>query len=110
LTFDSFLTPAVAGARGSAGARQIVLEAPDIDVHLKVWMDEDHRRMAGQILPRGNEGFLPTAFVHLLRGQERLDSSSTDAFGEFQLAHVPDGAISIQIDLPHITVVSTLDI
>ena len=110
LVFDSLVTPGFAGARGAGTARQIVLEAPEVDIHFKIWMDEDRRRMSGQILPRGSSGFLPVATIHLVRGRERLDSSATDAFGEFHLVDVPEGSVGIQIDLPHMTVMSVLEI
>src|SRR4051812_30149011 len=59
LIFDSFLYPSLAGARGSsASARQMVLRAEGFDIHLKIWGVTPGRRMAGQILARGEGSFV----------------------------------------------------
>ena len=58
LIFDSFLDPALAGARGgSVASRQLVMRAEEFDIHIKIWGDPDHRQMLGQLLPRSGARF-----------------------------------------------------
>jgi hypothetical protein len=109
IVFDSFQQPAFAGARGAAtAARQLVLRAEDFDIHLKIWGDEHHRQMLGQMLTRSGNEFPDTAHFHLLRNGERLESTSMDDIGEFYFRNIPEGDLSLQIDLPHLTVVGAL--
>jgi hypothetical protein len=111
LIFDSFFEPAPAGARGvSAAARQLVLHADEFDIHVQLWGERDHMQMLGQILPRNGEGFASTARFHLLRNGERLETTDVDDLGEFQFDDVPDANLSLQIDLPNLTVIAALNI
>jgi hypothetical protein len=112
LVFDSFLQPSLPGARGSSSsfssARQMVLRAEGFDIHLKIWGVTTGRRMAGQILARGEGSFVNGARLHLIRDGERFHSTAVDKFGEFEFEAVPEGLLSLQVDLPHLTVVGTL--
>jgi len=111
LIFDSFRQPALAGARGpSAAARQLVMRAEEFDVHIKVWGEPDHRQMLGQLLPRSGESFVRVARFHLLRNGERLETVAVDEMGEFQFTDVPEGDLSLQIDLPNLTVIGALKV
>ena len=111
LIFDSFRQPALAGARGpSAAARQLVMRAEEFDVHIKVWGEPDHRQMLGQLLPRSGESFVRVARFHLLRNGERLETVAVDEMGEFQFTDVPAGDLSLQIDLPNLTVIAALNV
>jgi hypothetical protein len=110
LVFDSFAQPALAGARGGAAmSRQMVLRAEGFDIHLKIWGVVPGRRLAGQVLARNEGSFVHGARLHLIRDGERFTSTSVDKFGEFQFEMVPDGFLSLQVDLPHLTVVGTLN-
>jgi hypothetical protein len=109
LVFDSFAQPALAGARGAMDARQLVLRAQEFDIHLKIWGESEQRQLVGQILPRGEIRFVDEAKLHLLRNGERFDSTATDDFGEFQFKDIPQGLLSLQVDLPHLTVVGALN-
>jgi hypothetical protein len=112
LLFDSLAQPALAGARSSGGVtsqRQIVLRAEGFDIHLKIWGVTPGKRLAGQILPRGEGSFVQAARLHLIRDGERYDSTAVDKFGEFEFENLPEGFLSLQIDLPHLTVVGTLN-
>jgi hypothetical protein len=110
LVFDSLAQPSLAGARGGAVAtqRQMVLRAEGFDIHVKIWGVSPGRRMAGQILARGEAAFVNGARLHLICDGERYDSTAVDKFGEFEFETVPEGFLSLQIDLPHLTVVGTL--
>ena len=111
LVFDSFMQPALAGARGtSASARQLVMRAEEFDIHVKIWGDDDHREMLGQVLPRTGGDFVHTARFHLLRNGERIESTTVDEMGEFHFSDVPAGDLSLQIDLPNLTVIGALNI
>jgi hypothetical protein len=109
LVFDSFQQPAFAGARGApAQARQLVLRTEEFDIHIKIWGDAGRRQLLGQVLHRSGEEFVGAAQFHLLKGGERLDSTLADEMGEFQFTRIPDGELSLQIDLPHVTVVGSI--
>jgi hypothetical protein len=111
IIFDSFLQPSMVGLRGNAAlARQIVMRADEFDIHVKIWGDEDRKQMIGQLLPRKGGDFVGRARFHLFRNGERLESTVTDETGEFHFTDVPQGLLSIQIDLPHLTVIGALNL
>ncbi len=109
LVFDSFAQPSLAGARGAATSRQMVLRAEGFDIHLKICGVAPSRRMAGQVLARNERSFVHGARLHLIRDGERFISTAVDKFGEFEFETLPDGFLSLQVDLPHLTVIGTLN-
>jgi hypothetical protein len=109
LVFDSFAQPAFAGARGGADARQVVLRAENFDVHVKIFGDPTERQLIGQIFARNEASFPNAARLHLLQNGERVGMTMLDQFGGFQFEEIPAGALSLQIDLPHLTVVGALN-
>jgi hypothetical protein len=111
LTFDSFTQPLFAGARGGNGNnRQVVLRAEEFDIHVRVWITNESRELLGQIQPRGTSTFIEHARLHLLQNGERVSSAEVNDLGEFHFSFVPDGYLSLQIDLPHLTVIGALDL
>ena len=108
MIFDSFTQPAFAGARGTGTARQVVLRATEFDIHVKISGTPDDLMINGQILSRGNKEFVNTSMVHLVRNGTRFQSSSLNAFGEFEFTKTPSGILRLQIDLPNITVIGDL--
>jgi anti-sigma factor RsiW len=110
LVFDSFTQPAFAGARGQAAARQVVMRAEEFDIHVRIWATNENRQVLGQIQPRGTNTFIDTARLHLLQNGERVSSASVNELGEFHFDFVPAGLLSLQIDLPHLTVIGSLDV
>lgn len=111
ILFDSFAQPAMAGARGVAvGTRQVVLRAEEFDIHVKIWGESDHKQLLGQLLPRHSSSFVQSARLHLLRNGERFETTATDEMGEFRFTDIPDGLLSLQIDLPHLTVIGALNV
>jgi hypothetical protein len=108
LVFDSFVQPAFAGLRGAAGARQVVLRAEDFDVHVKISGDPGQQHLIGQIFARNETRFIDNAQLQLLRDGERVGVTVVDQFGGFQFEEVPQGTLSLQIDLPKLTVVGAL--
>jgi hypothetical protein len=49
------------------------------------------------------------ANLYLRKGEERINSANVNDLGEFQFCNVPDGMLSLQIDLPTVTIISFLD-
>ncbi len=110
IVYDTFRDPAVAYARGAVAGRQLVMTAEEFDIHIKIWGEPDRRQMLGQLLPRGTTKFVGTARFHLLQNGERLETATLDEMGEFSFTDLPEGDLSIQIDLPNLTVVGALNV
>ena len=110
VVFDTFRDATMANTRGAVAARQLVLRAEDFDIHVKIWGGPDHRQMLGQLLPRGTAKFVGTARFHLLQNGERLETATIDEIGEFHFTDLPEGDLSLQIDLPNLTVVGALNV
>ena len=110
IVFDSYLQPSLAGVRGTSStqSRQIVMRADEFDIHIKIWGELDNRQMLGQLLPRTDQDFSQAARFHLLRNGEKIESAITDEMGAFQFVDVPEGNLSLQIDLPNMTVIGAL--
>jgi hypothetical protein len=112
IIFDSFAEPAFAGARGTsaAAARQVVMRAEEFDIHIKIWGERERRQLLGQLLPRSGKDFVHTARFHLLRNGERIETTEVDDVGEFHFTNIPEGDLSIQMDLPHLTMIGALNV
>jgi hypothetical protein len=108
MVFDSFAQPALAGARGAAGARQYLLRAEQFDIHVRLTGASPERRLTGQILARGST-FEGPVELRLLCAGERVEATEADASGEFQFMEVPDGPLTLEMDLPGFTVVGNLN-
>jgi len=110
VVFDSFSQPALAGARGTTTARQIVLRAEEFDIHVRISGESERRHMTGQVLARGETSFIQGAMLHLVHEGKRFESTSVDELGEFEFQGLPDGLLSLQMDLPHLTIVGALNV
>jgi hypothetical protein len=108
--FDSHTQPTLPGTRGAADARHLILRAEGFDIHVKIGGKPGARQMTGQILARGAAVPVGSARLHLLRDGERLAVTTADNFGEFRFDDVPEGQLSLQIDMPHLTVVGALNL
>jgi hypothetical protein len=108
--FDSHTQPQFAGIRGNTDARHLVLRAEGFDIHVKIAGTAPSRQMDGQILARGAPVPVDGARLHLLRDGERLATTVADKLGEFQFHDVPEGLLSLQVDLPNLTVVGALSL
>jgi hypothetical protein len=111
IIFDSFLQPALAGVRGTSGAvRQLVMRAQEFDIHIKIWGEPEHRQMLGQVLCPSGAAVVQSASLHLVQHGERLETAIADEAGEFHFTDLPNGDFSLQIDLPHLTVIGALNL
>ncbi len=109
--FDTFGGAVLAGARGAPGtARNLVLRAEDFDIHVQIRGEREQRQILGQILSRSRQDFVASARLHLLRNGERLQAVALSTLGEFHFTDVPEGELSLQVDLPHVTIVGALDV
>lgn len=99
----------IRGHSGDSG-RQLVLRDDEFDIHIKIWTDETGRRIHGQLLPRGGKEFAQPVQCHLLHGGARFQSTRTDETGEFNFNEVPEVGLTLQVDLPDVTIVGSLDI
>ena len=114
LVFDSLAQPLGVGARedvsiAQATSRELVLQAEEFDIYLKITAFKEHRELLGQILPRGSNTFVNDATLHLRQNDERVGSANVNDLGEFQFSNFPDGLLSLQIDLPNLTIITTLN-
>jgi hypothetical protein len=110
VAFDSFAQPALAGARGTGTTRQMVLRAEEFDIHVRISGESEKRHMTGQVLARGETSFVQGAMLHLVRDGKRFESTSADKLGQFEFHGVPDGLLSLQMDLPHLTIVGAINV
>jgi hypothetical protein len=110
IVFDSCAQPALAGVRGSSNPvpRQLVMRAEEFDIHVKVWGDPDKKQILGQLLPRSGRNFMRAARFHLFADGQKFASTTPDETGEFEFKEVPAGDLSLQIDLPNLTVIGAL--
>jgi hypothetical protein len=117
LVFDSFAQPATAPVRAKAATypqqsvmRQVVFQAEEYDIYVRLAMFDDHRDLLGQILPRDSQTFITEANLYLRHDDDRIASAVVNRLGEFQFCDVPDGRLSLQIDLPNMTIISALHV
>ena len=93
LVFDSFAQPLGIGAREEvsiapqATSRELVLQAEEFDIYLKITAFKEHRELLGQILPRGSNTFVNDATLHLRQNDERVGSANVNDLGEFQFSN-----------------------
>jgi len=86
------------------------MRAEEFDIHIKIWGERERRQLLGQLLPRSGKDFVHTARFHLLRNGERIETTEVDDVGEFHFTNIPEGDLSIQMDLPHLTMIGALNV
>ena len=109
IVFDS-LTQPFADARGATDARQVVMRAEELDIHLKISADPSQHQIIGQVFARNETQFLSSVRLHLLLNGEPFKTTWSDNFGQFQFDEVPQGMFRLQLDLPYLTVVGGITI
>jgi hypothetical protein len=114
VVFDSFSQPAVAGVRAELALdeqsllRQVILQAEEFDIRIRISKSEGGCDLLGQILPRRSRSFVRDANLYLRHGEERINSTNVNELGEFHFSDVPEGMLSLQIDLPTMTIIGAL--
>ena len=110
IVFDSYSQRALAGVRGvPVPARSLLLQTKDFDIHLQIRRERVQRYILGQILSRRRERFANVRF-HLLQNGEKLQATTADTRGEFNFSGVPEGALNLQVDFPHLTIIGALNV
>ena len=107
--FDS-LTQPFPNARGAADARQVVMQAEEFDIHLKISKHPSQHQIIGQVFVRNETQFLSSVSLHLLLDGKPFKSAVSDNFGQFQFDDVPEGAVRLVVDLPELTIVGGITI
>jgi hypothetical protein len=110
IVFDSFAQPALEGARGATDARQMVLRAEELDIHLKISTNPSLKQIIGQVFVRNETAFVSSVRLHLLHDKKPFKSTWSDNFGGFQFDDVLPGVFHLQVDLPYLTVVGGISI
>jgi hypothetical protein len=109
ILFDS-LTEPFADARGATDARQVVMRAEELDIHLKISTNPSQHQIIGQVFVRNQTEFLGRVRLHLLLNEKPFKTTWTDNFGQFQFDDVPQGVFRLQLDLRQLTVVGGITI
>jgi len=98
LVFDSAWQPAMAGVRSGADTPQRVLyktRSVSIEMHLEPVPRSEQVNIAGQVTLAEPTELLPPIAVLLSGRKGKLASTSTNDFGEFNLAFVPEDGLRI---------------
>jgi hypothetical protein len=99
LTFDSLWQPALAGVRSESDTSRRVLYAAgkmSIDMHLEPEPRSERINLAGQIsMVSAQDQDFPPIPVVVFGKTGRLASTTTNGFGEFHLAFVPEPGLQI---------------
>ena len=96
LVFDSFGQPVTVGVRGPSDAQQLLLQAEGMDLHLRL----SPPVIVGQLLQRTEQRFVSGARLSLIQQGVAVESTITDALGEFRFRQVPAGQVRLEADLP----------
>ena len=109
ILFDSLIQP-FTGARGATDARQVVMRAEELDIHLRISANPSQHQIVGQVFARNETQFLSSVRLHLILDGKPFKTTRSDNFGQFQFDEVPQGMFRLQLDLPHLTVVGGITI
>jgi len=109
IVFDSLRQP-IPGTRGVPDARQLLMRAEELDIHLKISTNPAQHQIIGQIFARNSTEFLSGVRLHLSLNGELFRTTSSDNFGQFQFDEVPQGAVRLHLELPHLTIVGGITI
>jgi hypothetical protein len=113
LSFDSFWTPAFADVRsGFASSRHVMYAAANINIHMQLQPQpkSDRVDVAGQVSMRSAEtGTFPPIPVVIYGKTGSVATTTTNDFGEFHIAFVPERDLQISFSIDDKTVVIPLD-
>jgi hypothetical protein len=80
----------------------------DLDIHVRIRTRDQSRELVGRIQPHESANFR-SASLHLFQKGERVNSAQVNEDGQFQFKCVPDGPLSLQLELPNMIAVSAID-
>ena len=109
LVFDSLTARRPANVRSNraggetAGPRQLLYHAEgyDIDLRFERTKGAESEEMVGQVLPERKPAGTPGEFtIRLLKDENEIERTSTDASGMFVFARVPSGCFDLTIEAP----------
>jgi hypothetical protein len=93
LVFDSLQPAFAAGLRGSGGARQLLFEAGDNELHLEIGAIGDDWQITGQVVGPCEEGNV------ILEAGSRRAEANLDDLCEFGLPPQPAGVYALRLTL-----------
>ncbi|HYR84752.1 MAG TPA: hypothetical protein VE422_11800 [Terriglobia bacterium] len=90
-----------AGLRGSsAPGQQILFQAEDLVISLKIFVSGEDRSILGQLLHPSVQSWVPRPNVRLIPPAGEILSTTTDELGEFRFRDVPGGPSQLEVDIP----------
>ncbi len=98
LVFDSFREPLAVGVRGPADAQQLLLQGEGMDLHLRV--SQAPPAIVGQLLKRSERRYVSGARLSIIKQGVPVETTISDALGEFRFRQVPVGELRLEADLP----------
>jgi hypothetical protein len=111
--FDSRFQQAETGARGKTSSIQIVFQAIDFDVDLKIRTDQSARAsLLGQVLRRNTSSRLAGLEVRLMREGTAIATTVSDGNGVFEFSSAPAGLLNFLVLIPqhHLRILGTFSI
>jgi hypothetical protein len=99
LVFNSLTHASITGLRGSVETQQIVFEAGDLSIYLRVSKPGDERVILGQLLQHSPEACIAGAKVNFRSGSDALGTVLTNAEGEFRFNGIPTGPVTIEAEI-----------
>jgi hypothetical protein len=100
VAFDSQRDAPQIHMRGQGTQRQIVLQTPANDVHLKVQASKTRASIMGQVLERRTKSLLRPVEVSLMKEATTTNKITSDSEGIFKFSDAPRGTISILLVIP----------
>ena len=99
--FDSRLQLAETNARGKISSVQIVLQANDLDVDLKIRTDQSARAsILAQVVERNAASLLKELEIRLMREGTAIATTVSDRNGVFEFSSVPAGQLNLLVVIP----------
>ena len=98
---DSRLHLAETKARGTTSSVQIVLQANDLDVDLKIRPDQSARAsILAQVLERDAASLFKGLEIRLMREGTAIATTVSDRNGVFEFSSVPAGPLNLLVVIP----------
>ena len=110
IVFNSLTHASIKGLRGPMESQQIIFQAEDLSIHLRVSKPEQERVILGQILEESADGFISGAKVSLQSGTANIGSTTTNSLGEFRFGGVPPGTLKLEAKTPSRCVIANFKV